>query len=58
MNAVTPRHAVQLLDLMLDMLGLLFPDFHAPIDRADLTEARIALEDVRARLERQPMEDT
>ena len=55
---MTPRHTVQILDLMLDMLGLLLPNFPATIDRADLTEARIALEDVRARLERQLMEDT
>ena len=55
---MTPRHTAQVLDLMLDMLGLLLPSFPAAIDRADLTEARIALEDVRARLERQLMEDT
>lgn len=55
---MTPRHTVQILDLMLDMLGLLLPTFPATIDRADLTEARIALEDVRARLERQLGEET
>ena len=49
---MTSRHALQMLDTMLDMLDRLLPGC-STIDRADLTEARAALEDVQARLERQ-----
>ena len=54
---MTSRHALQMLDTMLDMLDRLLPGC-STIDRADLTEARAALEDVQARLERQIMEET
>jgi hypothetical protein len=54
---MTPSQGLQALDTMLDMLDRLLPGFHTTTDRADLTEARAALEDVHARLERQIAED-
>jgi hypothetical protein len=54
---MTPSQALQALDTMLDMLDRVLPGFHTLPDHADLTEARAAIEDVRARLERQIAED-
>ena len=43
---------MQHLESILDTLDRLFPGFHTALDRADLTEARAAIDDVARRLER------
>jgi hypothetical protein len=49
---MTPRRALEALDGMLDTIDRLFPGFPTARDRADLTEARAALDDLARRLER------
>jgi hypothetical protein len=54
---MTPRRALEALDVMLDTIDRLFPGFHTARDRADLTEARAALDDLARRLARARAED-
>lgn len=49
---MTPPQALRSLEAMLDTLDRLLPGLHTAIDRADLTEARIAMDDVARRLAR------
>jgi hypothetical protein len=49
---MTPRRALDAIEGMLDTIDHLFPGFHTACDRADLTEARGALDDLARRLER------
>ena len=55
---MTPTQALHTLGAILDMLERLLPGFHTLPDHADLTEARAAIADVHARLERALMEDS
>jgi hypothetical protein len=54
---MTPRRALEAIEAMLDTCDRLFPGFHTERDRADLTEARAALDDLARRLERDIAED-
>jgi hypothetical protein len=55
---MTPFQALHALETILDMLERLLPGFHTLPDHADLTEARAAIQDVHARLERELMADS
>jgi hypothetical protein len=54
---MTPRRALDALEAMLDTCDRLVPGFRTEADRADLTEARAARDDLARRLERDMAED-
>jgi len=54
---MTPRRALEALEAMLGTIDRLFPGFRTEADRADLTEARAALDDLARRLEHSMAED-
>jgi hypothetical protein len=49
---MTPTQALGALEALLETLDRLLPGVHTAVDRADLHEAHIAIDDVARRLER------